>query len=70
MKMHMMKTKQSLWDKSDPRFKLRVIKHDPAGMMLDMVERGELDLQLKKVQGKTALSVSLAKPKRWWNPFG
>ena len=52
------------------RFKHRILREDPAGVMLTLAQEGKLQLRTGTKNGKQVLSVSLAKPsKPWWRPF-
>ena len=50
-------------------FKVRLLREDPAGTMLSLVEEGKLELRTGDYNGKRAAVVSLPKPKAWWRIF-
>ena len=51
------------------RFTVRIMREDPAGIMLTLAKEGKLKLGQGTRGGKEVISVSLPKPKPWWRPF-
>ena len=55
------------WD--DPQtapFKVRYMRLDPAGVALSMAHEKKLSLSAGEYEGKTIVSLSLAKPRAWY----
>ena len=53
-------------DPSRAPFKMRFLRHDPAGIALSMAYEGKIDLDDREHDGRTVLSMTIAKPKPWW----
>ncbi|KAL1496171.1 hypothetical protein AB1Y20_014788 [Prymnesium parvum] len=49
-------------------FKVRLLKHNAAGVLLTLAEEGKVELAHEARRGERTLSVKLAKPRPWWRP--
>lgn len=54
---------------SESPFKLRFLRHDPAGIALSMAQEGKIVLRDGGDARRPSVQVSLAKPKPWYRKF-
>lgn len=54
---------------SEAPFKLRFLRHDPAGIVLSLEKQGKLQLVSGSHKGKAVLGVGMPKPKPWYTKF-
>jgi hypothetical protein len=49
-------------------FSMRMLRLDPAGIALGMIEEGRLEAKSgRDAKGNPVMTFKMAKPKRWWN---